>query len=142
MANRFSLRDLFLLHVAAWLPLGIAALWALGGGGASKAVEFGFSYGSALLFLAVGTRFGMHYGRFNALTWHQKLMVFVPLIGILAMLSTGDARLGILIAGFGAQGAIDAWGGYAGVVPDRYVQARLFGTGLVAATLIILIVFV
>ncbi|MCB9993071.1 MAG: hypothetical protein H6873_05390 [Hyphomicrobiaceae bacterium] len=139
MAARFSLRDLFLLHVAAWLPLGIAALWGVSGG--TGADDFSFNYGVALLYLAAGTRFGMHYGRFNALNWHQKLVVFVPLIGILAMLVSGDARLGLLIAGFAAQGAIDAWGGYAGVVPDRYVQARLFGTGLIVATLIVVILF-
>lgn len=128
-----------ILHTLSWVPLGIAAVWSLLDPNALGAQEFVFSYALTLLFFASGIRFGMHYGRFRALVWHQKLILATPLIAIAAILASGNASLGLLVFGFGAQGAIDSWGGHVGVVPDRYVTARLIATGLTVTTLIAII---
>lgn len=127
------------LHVVSWIPLGAAALWTLLDPSALTAQKLVFGYTLGLLFFASGVRLGMHYGRFRALVWHQKLIIVTPLIAIASIMTDGNASLGLLVFGFGAQGAIDAWGGHVGLVPDRYVTARLIATGLIVTTLITLI---
>lgn len=129
-------RWLFWLAMASWLPLLAALVLAIAPEDMEGVAHLAVTYAAAMLSFLGGVRFGAALLTGKESPLHVRLTPLVALTGMLALILPTQVALAILVAGYAGLGALDAFAGMQGRVPQSYVSARMLMTWLFALTLL------
>jgi len=133
-----------LFGIASWLPVAFALALILERGsgvpGTEKLERVLIGYAVAVLGFVGGARFGFHTATPAHRPLIERLAPAVALIGLAALVLPVPFALAVLIVGFAAAGALDAFSAFRGRLPQDYARARSVMTMLFALTLLAILV--
>lgn len=137
-----SHRWLVILGILAWLPLAYVLALVLAGDATPLSFDLAATYGGALLMFLAGVRFGAALMSGANVPLPIRLTPLLGAVGLAALWAPTQVALALLVVGFGGQGAVDAWAGFSGRLPEPYVKARTVMTWLCTLTMLAIVVLV